>query len=119
MDGQVILGNTLDASTSLLIESVDGGGAEHVYFESHYGLLEGEDEPAWEMGNNALWYGTIYTPHGDIDVTDGVIFGQLISGGNVTVHGGSSAQIDTPVNATMIDFVLSDHLRDYGYDGIE
>lgn len=118
VDGQVIFGNILDATTSLM-DLVEGGGAEHVYFETHYGLLAEETEAAWAMGNNSIWYGAIYAPYGDIDVTDGIINGQLISGGTVIVHGGNPSVIPTPVNATMIDFVRSNFIYEYGYDCLE
>jgi len=123
VDENVVLGNTLDATTSLIIEGpVDGGGAEHVYFETHYDQdydAQPADYPAWSMGQNALWYGAIYAPYGNIDISDGVIVGQLISGGTVTVHGGNSSQIETPINETMIDFVMSEHIATYGYSFID
>jgi len=118
VDGMVNMGNTFDASNSVT-GLVEGGGAEHVYFETHYGLLAGEEELAWSMGKNSLWFGSIYAPYGDIGSTDGVIYGQMISGGSIVLHGGSPAQIQTPINATMADFVLSDHIRDYGYAGFD
>jgi len=67
------------------------------------------------MGQNTSWIGAVYAPYGDIDVTDGVITGQLISGGSVNIHGGNPSQINTPMNATIVDFALSEHIYDNGY----
>jgi hypothetical protein len=67
------------------------------------------------MGQNASWSGAVYASYGDIDVTDGFINGQLISGGSVNIHGGNPSQIDTPMNATIVDFALSEHIYEYGY----
>ena len=66
------------------------------------------------MGQNSVWYGTVYTPYGDIDVTDGLIYGQLLSGGSVDIHGGSPTKVGTLTGNTTVDFVLSDHIATYG-----
>ncbi|MFC1716395.1 Ig domain-containing protein [Candidatus Poribacteria bacterium] len=111
-EGRVALG--MFSSITL---NVVGGGAENIYFETHYHQdyeAARADDPAWSMGMDTMWEGTIFAPFGDIVITDGVIAGQLISGGTVTVHGGSTA-IPTPENATYIDFVLSNWIRDNGY----
>ena len=113
VDGIVDLGNTFDASNTLTVD-VEGGGAANIYGETHYGLLEGEDElPAWAMGNNTIWHGGIYAPYGDISLTDGVIYGQLISAETVTIHGGSPTQIPG-IDTTEINFVLNNHMSTYG-----
>jgi len=117
VDGQVIFGNSLDSTA--IVGSPQGGGAENIYFETHYGLAEGEDEPAWIMGQNAIWNGCVYAPDGDIAVTDGIIKGQLLSGGSVVVHGGNPAQAPeelNPLNATMVDYAPSSFLEINGYD---
>jgi len=112
VDGIVDLGNTFDASNTLTVD-VEGGGAENVYSETHYGLLADETDPAWCMGNNTIWSGGIYAPYGDIALTDGVIYGQLISAETVTIHGGSPTQIPG-IDTTEINFVQNNHIRDYG-----
>ncbi len=121
VDGIVDLGNTADASQSLIVDiegggmGIEGEGAANVYGETHYGLLEGEDDPAWTMGNNTIWYGGVYAPYGDIALYDGLIYGQLISAKTVTVHGGNPAKIDGK-DTTEINFVLNNHMYEYGYE---
>ncbi len=112
VDGICVFGNAFQ------IIPIDGGGAENIYFETHYVQnynVNPADDPAWAMGQNAFWLGTIYAPYGDINVTDGIISGQLLSGGSISVHGGDAGPIGAPINETMVDFVLSNHMDGYGY----
>ena len=110
VDGVVDLGNKFGDFESEII----GGGPESVYFETHHVQDYTDDgDWAWGMGNNSVWYGAVYAPYGNINVTDGIIKGQLISGGTVEVHGGSPTY-PTPVGATMVDFALANHIRDHG-----
>lgn len=113
VDGICVFGNALE------ITPIDGGGTENIYFETHYVQnynVNPADDPAWSMGQNTFWLGTIYAPYGDIDIADGIISGQLLSGGSVSVHGGDAGPIGAPINETMVDFVLSNHMDVYGYD---
>jgi len=113
VDGVVDLGNRL--GNGEFEAAIVGGGPESVYFETHHVQDYTDDSDfAWGMGNNTVWFGAVYAPYGNIEVTDGVIAGQLISGGTVEVHGGSPSQVTTPVNATMVDFALANHIRDHG-----
>ncbi len=75
------------------------------------------DDPAWSLGGNAFWKGTVYAPFGDIDIVDGVIEGQILSGGSVEVHGGDPGPVDEGYEdgETYIDFVLSNHIEEFGY----
>ncbi len=119
IEGQVNIGTNLVGSFS----EISGGGPDDVYFETHYGIdtyygTDGEilpdpdtDAPAWQMGQGAVWRGTIYAPYDDIgtyssNITAIDLEGSLYSGRWVYM-----------MNSSRTVYVASDYLtRDTAYD---
>ena len=107
----------INIGNNFTINIIDGTAA-NVYWEVQHQQIA-DNDPAVSFKNNITWRGTVYAPFGDIDIIDGVLEGQFVSGRHISVHGGSPSSTvpEPPVNETMIDFVLSNYMRYYGkYD---
>ncbi|MGN6399881.1 MAG: MBG domain-containing protein [Flavisolibacter sp.] len=91
----------------------NGGDASHVYMEAQgNGATSVDKATAWSISNGAsgnkrsIWYGTVYTPNGNINVGQGAseakVVGALWSGKAINVQSGVSMTAAPLVNDEVI-----------------